>query len=256
MGAFLTPAIIVSAVAFLTLLFGRIIADERAYADDRNWHIQLSGFVFVLIFIPIQSLVGYSAAHFMYIWFGSPLLLQGLYTLLAALELLILLVIADWLMKRRYPFFGRSHASKLFEMFESEMVKDPEVPLQRKLLAGYRFGKTKLLERDPRHMNFISSSTAYFAYAVSFALISNNYFFLVVNSVIGLGGLLLAAYIRSMQLAQTVQVNICFLDKHRPLKNVTLLRVNDDNVKVRESERTVLYNKSLIFQDSRKSLKS
>jgi hypothetical protein len=246
MEAFLTPTLLISGIAFFTLLFGKIIADERAFADDRNWHIQFSGFLFVLMFIPIQSLVGYVAAHFIYIWLGDSIVIQILNVILALAELCILIIVADWLMRRRYPFMGASHASKFIAVFESEMKKDPEFGLQQKLLALFQKTKEQFLKREPSKIGFVTSSTAYFAYAISFDWISHSNLMIVVTGTIGLLGLVLAAYIRSMQMAKTVRVNIYFTDSRKPLKDVVLLRVNSDNVKIEGTAGAVLLNKNLV----------
>jgi hypothetical protein len=46
----IAPTILISVVAFLSRFFGKIIADQRPFSDDRVWDIELSG-----IFFPTAS---------------------------------------------------------------------------------------------------------------------------------------------------------------------------------------------------------
>jgi hypothetical protein len=58
----ITPAIIISLTVFLVHFFGKIIADAKPFADDRNWEIQLSGISFFINIIVIPSVIGFAIA--------------------------------------------------------------------------------------------------------------------------------------------------------------------------------------------------
>lgn len=246
MDAFLTPALIVSGVTFLTLLFGKIIADEREFADDRNWHIQLSGLIFVLIFIPIPAALGYWIATLILDWFGFSFWVQAVSLALLVYNFFTLIVVAEWHMRRRYPFTGRSLVSKLSEKFETEMEKDTDFGPIQTYLRYYRNAKKHMVTKGFRGIGSLLRASIFFFYIASLYWISESYLWSIAVMTFGFGGLIIIAYIRSMQVAKKVTVNIYFTDGREPLKSVTLLRVNDDNIKIRESEQAVLLNKSLV----------
>jgi len=245
MNPYVTPALIVSGITFLTLLFGKIIADEREFADDRNWHIQLSGLIFVLIFIPIPAIVGYRLANFILVFFGFSFWVQAVSILLLIVNFAILIILSEWHMRRRYPFTGRSLISKILEKFEMEMEKDADFGPIRAYLRHYRKAKHVASKRF-KGISWLFGISIFLFYNASLYWISKSYLWSIFAMTFGFGGLILISYIRSMQIAKKIMVDIYFTDGREPLKAVTLLRINDDNIRVRNTERVVLLNKSLV----------
>jgi hypothetical protein len=56
------PAIVISALAYLTSFFGKTISDQIPFTDDRKWHIEIAGVLFITNLVT-GGLIGVSLAN-------------------------------------------------------------------------------------------------------------------------------------------------------------------------------------------------
>ncbi|MGC9611034.1 MAG: hypothetical protein ABSE68_02330 [Minisyncoccia bacterium] len=220
---FITPAIIASALAYLVRFFGKVIADQKPYADNRNWLIELAGIFFV------------SSTAFWGV-IGAVLALRiGDLGTGHLLRCVIVLILIGWLW--------------LAAHFSSEEIYKNRQDLTRlnvndEIKAFAEDFRKWVLKID--HWIPQISFPIIFAYLLTLEYLSWSLgWFIAIFSQVFMGFLFLA-WKYSLSTTRLPEVDIYFMGSDEPLRGVLLLKINDDNVRVRDGNKVIVLNKSQI----------
>ncbi len=217
------PALILSGAAYLVVFFGKIINDQRPYADSRKWDTELSGLNFSLELFWV-GLLAYALAVKLNFWLPN-----HFWDLVAVAIVGALLFIAN-----RY---------KGEEIYQ---VKFPSItPFEDKDVSW-------LLESFARVFNLYIPWWP-FALISLYVLIGvfhqgNLWWFSAIAVQIFINFIFFALNY-SFRRTKLPTVDIYFTDgKKKPLLRVMLIKVSEDTVRVRSGEKIILVNKNQVLK--------
>lgn len=221
----ITPAIIITATAFLVRFYGKVISDQKPFADDRNWEIELSGIMFfVNMIIPVASGV------FGALKFGWLLPFHFLRSTILVASFLWLFILINVLLEKFYD-------TKIpFVQYLAKLAKDNELKFGEPnalLILAHRYLITFVLPflyayilileyQSNNTNNFISAAIAVFINSIFIALFY------------------------SLKKTRLPQVDLIFVNNERSILDVTLLKVNKDNLRIKQGEKISIINKEQV----------
>lgn len=223
---FIAPAFILSIVVYLVRFFGKIIADQKPFSDNRNWEIEISGINFFLGLILLPSILGVFAA----LSWGE--LGSGHWT-----RYIIVSICGSWL------WFTMN--------LLVESVYKIKAPVIRTFFTLSTLGEgnfEKFSKNTLRFNNYIPLLIfpTIFAYILTLEYRAGNLWWVVIMGVQVFVGLIFAALNYSLRRLQLPQINIFFVNNTDPVKNVILLKINDDNVRIKNGEQVTIINRDQI----------
>jgi len=221
---FITPAILVTVVAFLIRFFGKAIADQRPFSDDRGWEIELSGLNFFIHFILVPGALAFGIIHYI----GS---FGGHWTNLAIVSVAggLLMLSTIFLSQNKYQF--------------KSVV---ELKLQGEKLLGFQKFKDWVTRTNFYIPLFVFSIIFCYVLIAEYKLSSLPWLVFIGASVFtSFLGLALNFSLRTGGLPI---VDIYLIKRGKPIKDVMLLKVNDDNVRFRDGDRVIILNKDQILK--------
>jgi len=221
--AVLPPAILLGILAYLTKFFGSVISDQKPFADDRKYQIELSGIAFMLILI--QGVIGIVGALY-----GPPLHEYG------------------WM-----HFVNLTVVSIIFSFFHcvNNVFFAKYFKLRRKTFSGITMHDSALAnfflkagQRVP-----LSIATIILFYIGTIEYLSGDWFWFIYTGSFIFYTLTLMAASLSMRKMEERLVDVYFVNREREaIKNAMVLKVNVDNVRLRVEDTIMIINKSEIFK--------
>lgn len=215
------PAIALSVLAYFVNFFGKVIADQQPFTDDRKWHVQVAGSVFVLNII-FSSTIG--------IYLANIIPFRVNHWLEHTLVFVVLSVISTAL------YFHNSQESSRVYNYRKAINAEVDKKLDGLLSVYAKIGKCAL----PAVVPIITS------YLVTLEYFSGNQYLLVIFGIIGFYILFWSAFQLSLRkLNEIAPINIYFTDKDRePICGAQVLKYNDDNIRVRVENKILILNKA------------
>lgn len=217
------PAVGIAILAYLTRFFGKIITDQNPFADSREWEVELAGTNF-MINLSI-GVVGIAAALYWLPWnvnkWWEHMIVMLILSVISAIFL-----------------FGNSALSGEFFKLGQEKVEKLSEDKRWLHDIALKVGRYIPLTIPPIFLFYIAT----------IEYLSGNILWIIVIWSIVFYTLIQMAYNFSLRkLKRRTGVDIYFIDGSEPIKNVIILKVNPDNVRLRTNEhRVLIINKSLI----------
>ncbi|MCX6717157.1 MAG: hypothetical protein NTU76_00585 [Candidatus Taylorbacteria bacterium] len=209
---------------YTTLIPPAIALSVLIFSDDRDWEIELNGFYFVLNVIS-WAVVGVAFAVGLKIDLWNHLL-----------NLFVLTFITLTLSAK-----SRKMANKFFDLKLEATANKTDA---EKNIEGF-FEKVG----DKISIKFIFPILLIVFFVVAKDFISTNIFWMVTFSSQTFIIIFYTAFIYSLNISKLQKVNVYFINPSiRTLKNVTLLKVNSDNIKLRDGEKLIILNKSIVLK--------
>lgn len=218
----IAPAVLLSVVAFLSRFFGKIIADQRAFADDRDWDVELSGIMFLTKLLISPGIVAVAIL----IYFKA--------TIFANLT-----TISLFLSPLDY------HSLDLIIVFAVNIYYGAGIMI----LSRERYNFPKLLpniteeqhkKRVPAIINFnavlLEPLAALIIFIFGIEIMTGSILWIAAFSIEIFLSLIFFALGSSLMQYSFPKVNIVFTGRKAPLRNVMLLKMNKDNIKVRNGD--------------------
>jgi hypothetical protein len=206
------------------------MSDVKAFTDDRNWEVQMSGILFLIVVIIIPSVPGVAIA-----WYLGNLYIFG------HLINLILLTFCLYLLWR----LSVSSLNKVYQLnilqFNFKEIKVGKEIIKPDEIKAF-FDWFDILSRKIPLWVFVNL----FAYIVTLEFKSNNIFWVTLNGSYIFINLTLIAVVYSLSKIKLSQVDLIFINKERSILGATLLKVNKDNVRIKKGEKIVIVNKDQI----------
>lgn len=221
------PAIVLSVLAYFVKFFGKIIEDQNPFSDDRNWSVEISGVFFMLNLI-ISGLIGVFVAT------NCRWGVDNWW-----IHLITLLIISSLggalYMNNTYL------ASELFSIGKKNIDK-----LEKKSL-----GVTKFFSDVGNYIGVGILPIILFFFGTLEYLSKNIYFIIFYFCNIFFIFILLALNFSLKKILRQgiTPVNVYFTDNQRdPLINVNILKMNPDNIRIREGDRVIFLNKNEVLK--------
>lgn len=217
---FLTPAIATGLFIYLVNFFGKIMSDQMPVVDDRKWHIQINGIMFMTNML--MGLLG------IYLALNFPWGLNHWWIHL--ITFLVFMFVYASLYSH-----GLVEGSKIYKHRTKELI---EANKKNKEARAILLWVGKHLETRP-----LSVILFYFG---TLEYLSGNIYWMIVTPVVMLLMFVQSAYNSSLKpWKDAVPVTIYFIDKEKdPLKKVTILKEKEDSYRIRVDDTIMLLNKN------------
>jgi hypothetical protein len=223
----LPPAIIVSAAVYLVRFFGKIIVDQSAFQDDRNWGIEVAGLLFFVNLVVVPGALAFALVHYVgALWMGHWMHFLGVSILTA------------WLIITTTLLLEKTYQIKL--PLVPMLVRMPEdsedyQAFKRAMLKADKYNPLWLIALLLSYLAILEYQSGSIVWTI---FIGGEIFFCFIFMAINYS-------LRTQRLAKA---DIYTLGNPEPMRDVTLLKINDDNVRFRDGDTVVLFNKSQILK--------
>ena len=225
---FIQPAILISVAAILIRFFGKVISDQKALTDDRKYEIELNGLMFFQQYVAICGVIGcyFAIKYNIFNHFGYWTILAFLYILMGHLVLSSKIL------------FGINY------QFSDPMLEKGKTVL-KKIDDKFTSSYYRQLEWVGKH-----SPLGIYAIFISYVLISTikieNKWWLFIFAVMVSSLYILIAIIYSLKKYRPQKANIYLTGEAEPIRDVLILKVNDDNIRFRQEDRIIILYKSRV----------
>jgi hypothetical protein len=225
LAGFITPAISLAVLAYLTNFFGQIIADQYAFTDDRKWHIQIAGSWFMLNII-VGGTLG--------VWLANTLPIGRGHWWLHLVTFIVFSLIGSALI-----FFNARTSNKIFNIKTEQFKK---IDGKYSGLASFYASMGKYIP-----VGILPIAVFYFD---TLEFYSQNIYWIILFFSFGLMMFAWSALGSSFkQVEDTAPVTIYFVDKTRdPVTPARILKVNEDNIRLRVENKIVILNKGEVLK--------
>lgn len=219
------PAIALSVLAYFVSFFGKVIADQQPFADDRKWYTQIAGGMFVLNVI-FGSIIGVFIANALPLriesWIGH------------AISLLVLSFISTALY-----FHNARESSRLFN-YRTKINEEFDKKLEGIPSLHAKFGKYALPSLVP----------VVVSYFIALEYFTGNEYMLLITAIVAFYIFFWSAFQYSLRkLNDIAPINIYFNNKDfDPILGAQVLKYNDDNIRIRTEDKILILNKSEVFK--------
>lgn len=235
------PAIILSIAAYFVRFFGKAIADQIPYADDRDWQIEVNGLWFFVDFllppgvIAIATLLYFQDAIFNFLngvtaWL-SPLSYHWIDLAIVFIILLYYSVTTSILSEGKY---------KLTALMPQTAWGGSEMPEERRKRIFERITDINAVILQPSAMALI--------FIAGIEVLSGRVLWIMLFAIQIFVALIGLAVNYSLMRYRFPVANIHFIDGKPILPGVTLLKVNKDNIRIRDNDRVSIINRDLISE--------
>ena len=221
------PAVLISVLGYLVRFFGKIIADQKPFTDNRGWEIELSGISFFTNFLAIPGAFGFALAHYA----GS--LGAGHW-----IHFIVVTLLGSWLL-----MVGALQAEEIYQI---------KFPVLQKILTL----SDKTMEWEPFRKFVIGLNrfvplwlfAILFCYILTLEYTAGDYIWLTVIAAGIFFNFILLALSYSLRLLKLSKVDVYLIGLQEPLRDLVLLKTNDDNIRLREKDKVVILNKSQVLK--------
>ncbi len=227
----ITPAILLAVLGYLIRLFGRIITDAEAFVDDYKWHVELSGLMFAINYIAFPGLVAV-----LLLYFNPIKLIFSFWVGLVMLTLVTGMLYVNGSMSGKtfykLPELKSGAESKnnddSFQLFFEKFLSWLNKPF-----SNYGLFLISIVLMLILCAQAGSTSTIKLAILILYNFIA--YIFICV----------LYSLNKSKQLSQA---NIYFISGVEPVRDCLLLKINNDNLRVRVGDQLFIINKNQVLK--------
>lgn len=220
------PAILLSAIVFLIHFFGKIISDQKPFSDNRRWEIELSGVMFFANFIVLYGIIGASLAikwnivNSMGHW----------------VSLFIVLFISGFI--------------QFSTLYLTEQNYKIQMPLLEKIRSNNKIlnqeVKIPYMKKKSTNRIVLGFSSLIFMYIlISEYFIGDPLWFSIFAIEIFVSYLILAINYSLINI-QPIIVDVYVAGQSEPVKQALLLKVNDDNLRLRQDDKIIILNKNKV----------
>lgn len=218
--ALITPALLLAVIGYFTHFFGKIITDPNPFMDDRKWGIEIAGVAFMLMIG--QGVAGIALALYL------PHPLGGIWAHIADFLVASLVV----------GILGLASVATSQKVFH----------------IAYPIFKNKFMrEQEPFYLwvaKYVSPfvATILITYICTIEYMSGEWLWVVFVWALGFQGLMQLAMLHSYRTLGLPRqpVDIHFNDGGSSMEGVWILKVNEDNIRVRAGDSIVLLNKDQV----------
>lgn len=223
----ITPAIVISVIAYLSHFFGKIINDQSPFSDNESWAIELRGVLFTLD-IALLGIWGVYLAN-LSSW-GYP------HWWIHIITLIVISMMAGAL------FLSNIYlAAKFFNADKNNI----------KLLEEKTQGFIEIFAMSDKYINSGIFSLILFYFGTLEYLSKNIYFIIFYFPIIFYVFILLAHNfsLKKSIKGKIVLVDIYFKDANKEMiKGAVILKYNEDNIRVRLEDKIIILNKNEVFK--------
>ena len=213
----LPPAVALSILVYLTRFLGKVITDQSPYADDRKWSIELYGLGYLINNLALNIIIGVFLAIYL------PLTLSDSWCFIIISFILFNLVLVSSALTKKI-FKVDSYILKLF----TQNKRNREIFLEK-------------------YGNYINTILIPAFYVISTVFISKNIFWSSIMFCQLFFILFYSAYIYSLLIFKPIKADIYFIDNStEPLKGISLLKINPDNIRLEINNKILILNKSIV----------
>jgi hypothetical protein len=218
------PAVGLAVLAYFSRFFGKIIADQKAFSDNRDWDIELGGVLFMILLV--QGVVGAAAAIY------GPHLLSYQYMHIVDLSIVIV----------AYGVLALANTALSAVFFKLEAGFFRAELRYRNVTAQifFNIGKHVPLSLVPIVLFYIATIEYLSGSIIWIILIWSSILYILIQ---------LAFNFSLRKMENQVPVAVYFVDESRkPLENVLIHKVNNDNIRLRHDDSIVIVNKNQVLK--------
>lgn len=221
----ITPAVAVAVLAYLTNFFGKVITDQQPFTDDRKWHVQVAGSVFMLNII-ISGTLG--------IWLANTFTYGVGHWWLHLTTFLVFGVLGSSLL-----FYNMKISNDIYN-FRKESYKKLDDTLGG--LVSFYASIGKYIP-----VGVLPIAVFYFA---TLEFYSQNLYWIIVTATLGFTMLIWSAFGYSLRkIEEIAPVTIYFSDQTTdPITPARILKVNEDNIRLRVDNKIVILSKDDVLK--------
>jgi MFS family permease len=220
-----TPAIIIAALAYLVRLFGKIASDQKAFSDDRDWEIELSGLFFFLNFIVAPGVIGYAAAHYL-----------GSFGAGHWIHFFIVSILGGWILVTTLFLFEKIYQVKFPNVGFFKQMKDPTFRKLVEIGVGLNMMTPQwilsIIFIYVGTLEYQSGSILWFVFIGSTILF--NFIFMAANGPL-----------KGVKLSK---VDVYLTGDQGVMRDLTLLKMNDNNVRLRDNDKVIILNRAQVLK--------
>ena len=221
----LPPALLVSAAAYLTHFFGKVIADQQPFVDDRKWHIELAGVYFFVNQVVFPGILGIAAAlHWGSLGTGHKWHLF-IVSVIGAFLLFTNTILGDRLYQKK------SALTKIFV----RMAEDEK---------SWENFTTVFINLSALVFPWILSIILVYVMTLEYQM-GNVWWFAAMAVEVFLAYLFLALNY-SLRITKLPKVDLYVVSSKKPLRGLMLLKLNADNVRLRDKDKVILLERSQV----------
>ncbi|MFA5742608.1 MAG: hypothetical protein WCX77_01195 [Candidatus Paceibacterota bacterium] len=226
----ITPAIIISAAAYLTRFYGKVISDRKPFSDDRDWEIEFSGILFFITML-LSVVPGiFSALKIGWLFpFECPIIMIVFFSTL-------------WLSISIDILIDKNTYKKIYDI---------KIPFIQNLFKSAKDDRTRLKEPNAKFWTINEYVILWFfpflyTYILTIEYQSQNIERLFSAGLLVFLNSILIALFYSLRRNRPRKADIIFINRERSLFDVLLLKVNNDNVRIKQKEKVSIINKDQI----------
>lgn len=218
----ITPAVILGVVGYFARFFGKIIADQSPFADEREWMIELSGFMFMLN-LSTGVIGGIAALNLPHLGFGW---MHWINFTIVSLIVVIFSITNSQLFAEFYHLKAN--------VFKKEDVGADVIK------TTHHIGQHIPHFLVPIILGYIGT----------IEYLSGSVVWIVISWTLILFALLqLATNFSLRKFNERVGTDIYFIDDSREtIRDALILKVNEDNIRIRVQNKIMILNKSEVFK--------
>ena len=221
------PAVLISVVGYLVHFFFFFISDQKPFADNRSWEIELSGINFFINLVMFPGAIGFALAYY----FGN-------FGAGSLIHFFLASVTGGWLL-----WLGALNAEKIY---------DTKIAGLRKLILPWADDKDfETIKKDTAKVGRYIPLWLFsilFIYILTLEYTAGNIIWLTIMLAVIFFNFLLLAFNYSLTLVKLPKVDIHFINSREPLIGSTLLKINDDNIRLRDGDKVIILNKSQVLK--------
>ena len=206
----ISSAIIIAVLGFLVRFFGKAITDQKPFSDNREWDIELFGSNFLIFYIisPILVVCFFIVRHYNFFsWFKEDWLL----VLVAILSMMGL-------------YIAQSEGVVFFKNFK------PKIDNKKYNLKYFLFILLSLL----------------IIFVLAKFYIWKQYLYLIAGSLYLFPFFIGLALFTSLKKENILFANIFLVGQRLPLKDCRIIKINNDNIRIRLKDKVILLSKDSI----------
>lgn len=221
----ITPAVVLAVLAYLTNFFGKVIADQQPFTDDRKWHIQIAGGIFMINIITGGTLG---------IWLANTLPFGVGYWWLHLTTFLVFGALGSALL-----FYNMKVSNEIYNIRKASFEKLDDT------LGGLLSFYATVGKYIP--VGILPVAVFYFC---TLEFYSQNIYWIIITFSLGFMMLVWSAFGYSLRkIEEIAPVTIYFIDQIKePITPARILKVNEDNIRLRVDNKIVILNKNEVLK--------
>lgn len=224
----ITPAILISAFVYLSNFLGKVITDQNPFLDDRKWGAQLYGLFFLLRNLAFPGIVGIALAHYFKFtigWHWS--------------HLIAIIFIGAWLL------FSNSLISEKLYQLDASLLRKMFLFLSKNDKEEVD-GLIKFFSQIDKLVSGIFPILLGYILAIDF--LTPSIMWLSLLSIEAFTVVFFMALNYSLRLTKLSKVDVYLLGAPEPMRGLDLLKLNEDNLRLRDGNKIIILNKDQVLK--------